>query len=161
MTFMQTDATALPIGRPGTHDFEEILELWEESVRATHFFLREEDIVRFRSLIPHYLELLDLYCTRDADGAISGFMGSASGKIEMLFIRPDQRGRGIGRALLRYAVDSLQLRKVDVNEQNGQARDFYLHAGFRIAGRSEKDGMGKPYPLLHLEWEGRTQGLLR
>ncbi|RYZ21398.1 MAG: GNAT family N-acetyltransferase [Chitinophagaceae bacterium] len=146
----------LHIGRPGTNDFEEILEVWESSVRATHFFLREEDIIRFRALIPRYVELLDLYCTRDADGAISGFLGTAGGKIEMLFIRPDQRGKGIGSALLRFAVHDLGLRHVDVNEQNGQARTFYLHAGFRIAGRSEKDGMGKPYPLLHLEWEGTS-----
>ncbi|TCJ12692.1 GNAT family N-acetyltransferase [Flaviaesturariibacter flavus] len=153
MTQATTEAGAL-IGRPGSTDFEEMLELWERSVRATHFFLREEDIVRFRALIPRYLELLDLYCTRDATGAISGFLGTAGGKIEMLFIRPDQRGRGIGSALLRFAVHGLGLRQVDVNEQNGQAKTFYLHAGFRIAGRSERDGMGKPYPLLHMEWEG-------
>ncbi len=27
---------------------------------------------------------------------------------------------------------------------------FYLHTGFEIVGRSERDGLGKPYPLLHL-----------
>jgi hypothetical protein len=39
---------------------------------------------------------------------------------------------------------------VDVNEQNPQAVGFYLHIGCEVVGRSELDGMGKPYPLLHL-----------
>jgi hypothetical protein len=39
---------------------------------------------------------------------------------------------------------------VDVNEQNGQAVGFYLRMGFATEGRSELDGMGKPYPLLHM-----------
>jgi putative acetyltransferase len=152
MTFIQPDAAAIAIERPGTNDFNDIMEVWEASVRATHFFPNEGDFSRFRELMPRYLELVDLYCTRDAEGAINGFLGTAGGKIEMLFIRPEGRGRGIGRALLRYAIHNLGLRKVDVNEQNVQATGFYLHAGFRFAGRSERDGIGKPYPLLHLEW---------
>jgi putative acetyltransferase len=150
----RTTSPARPIGRPGPDDFEELLTVWEASVRATHFFLLEEDFAGFRELIPRCLELVDPFCTRDAAGAINGFLGTAGGKIEMLFIRADQRGQGIGRELLDFATGSLGLRKVDVNEQNLPALGFYLHAGFRIAGRSDQDGMGKPYPLLHLEWAG-------
>lgn len=36
-------------------------------------------------------------------------------------------------------------------EQNSQALGFYQHIGFSIIGRSELDGQGKPYPLLHME----------
>ena len=43
-----------------------------------------------------------------------------------------------------------------MNEQNEQAVGFYLHQGFVIAGRSELDGTGKPYPILHLQL--RDQG---
>ncbi|RYY38914.1 MAG: GNAT family N-acetyltransferase [Chitinophagaceae bacterium] len=140
------------IQRPGPHDFQEILDVWEHSVRATHYFLKEADILLFRALIPRYLELLDLYCVRDAAGSISGFLGVAAGKIEMLFIRPDQRGAGIGRLLLRYATTELSLSKVDVNEQNEQARGFYEHAGFCVTSRSNTDSLGMPYPLLHLTY---------
>jgi len=45
------------------------------------------------------------------------------------------------------ALDALTL---DVNEQNTQALGFYLHQGFEIVGRSPKDGLGQPYPLLHM-----------
>ena len=39
---------------------------------------------------------------------------------------------------------------VDVNEQNPQALQFYLAEGFQVVGRSELDGGGRPFPLLHL-----------
>ena len=58
----------------------------------------------------------------------------------MLFIDADQRGKGVGKALLTHAEtlhDELQL---DVNEQNPQASGFYRHYGFVITGRSPLDG---------------------
>jgi len=41
--------------------------------------------------------------------------------------------------------------KWDANEDNPAAVKFYLHIGFVQTGRSETDGLGKPYPLLHME----------
>ena len=38
----------------------------------------------------------------------------------------------------------------DVNEQNLQAVGFYEHLGFVPIGRSERDGQGRAYPLIHL-----------
>jgi putative acetyltransferase len=40
---------------------------------------------------------------------------------------------------------------VDVNEQNPLALQFYERMGFKVVGRSELDGGGKPFPLLHLQ----------
>ena len=59
-----------------------------------------------------------------------GFQGVAEGNLEMLFIHPDHRGKGIGKALLKHAIQKLRITKVDVNEQNVQALGFYEHAGF-------------------------------
>ncbi|WP_245365471.1 GNAT family N-acetyltransferase [Chryseobacterium scophthalmum] len=36
------------------------------------------------------------------------------------------------------------------NEENPQAIDFYEKMGFRKTGRSQKDGSGKDYPLIHM-----------
>ncbi len=95
--------------------------------------------------------MVQLYAVRDAENKTLGFLGTSDDAIEMLFIHPDTRGTGIGSALLAYAVNELHLYKVDVNEQNEQAVGFYLHKGFSVVGRSELDGTGKPYPLMHLE----------
>ena len=68
----------------------------------------------------------------------------------MLFIDPDLRGKGIGRALLDHARSSRGQMSVDVNEQNPEAVGFYLHYGFAQTGRSPLDGEGHPFPLIHL-----------
>src|SRR5688500_870154 len=131
---------------------EAITNVWEESVRATHHFLKEEDIDTFKPLVQHqFLKVVDLYFTMDKEGTINGFLGALNGKIEMLFIQPQARGTGIGKQLLQYAVTQLDCTLVDVNEQNNQAVGFYKHCGFTVVGRSEKDGLGMPYPILHME----------
>ena len=133
-------------------DYVEIVEVWESSVRATHDFLPESAIEYFRPLILNqYLDAVSLYCTKAGDGSITGFGGIAEKKIEMLFVRADQRGLGIGNALLKHAIENFDARALDVNEQNEQAVGFYRHNGFVIIGRSPVDGLGKPYPLLHME----------
>ena len=47
-------------------------------------------------------------------------------------------------------MEHLNADELDVNEQNPQALGFYLHEGFEVVGRSQTDGLGQPYPLLHL-----------
>jgi putative acetyltransferase len=133
-------------------DYSRVVEVWEASVRATHHFVKESDIEIFRPLVRGELPNVELACVRDEEKLVAGFIGIAEGKIEMLFIHPDWRGHGIGSRLLKYAVDERAATGLDVNEQNDQALGFYLHMGFEIVGRSELDGMGKPYPLLHMQW---------
>lgn len=133
-------------------DTNRAVEVWEASVRATHSFVTEEDIEVFRPLVRGaFPDALTFGCIRDEAGQIVGFVGMSDSKIEMLFVHPDWRGRGVGRLLLGYAVRELKATMVDVNEQNGQAVGFYQRTGFETIGRSEYDGLGKPYPLLHMQ----------
>lgn len=134
-----------------TSDYEEIVTVWEASVRATHHFLKEEDILFFKPLVYEYLGAVNLVCVRGEQGRIAGFLGTAEDKLEMLFIDPAYRGKGVGKTLLQYAVQTLGICKVDVNEQNEGAVGFYTHFGFEVVGRSELDGTGKPYPILSME----------
>ncbi len=132
----------------------QVVDVWEASVRATHDFLEERHIQLFKPLILNeYLDLVELASVRQSDGAIAGFLGVAEGKIEMLFIDPAWRGQGIGRKLLHHAVNVWRCTLVDVNEQNIQAVGFYKRMGFIVEGRSAVDGMGKPFPLLHMRLE--------
>lgn len=133
-------------------DYPAVMQVWEASVRATHHFLKEEDILLFKKLIPgKYLDAVRLYAVKDDMSKILGFLGASDNGIEMLFIHPDSRGKGIGKRFLDYAVNELHLRKVDVNEENEQAVGFYLKYGFKVINRSKLDGTGKPYPILHME----------
>jgi putative acetyltransferase len=143
-----------PIEPVAPSRFDEIMVVWEASVRATHHFLKEEDLQYFKPLIRNeYLYAVNLFGTYDEQGRLTGFLGTSYDKVEMLFIDPSCRGKGIGKTLLQYAVDVLGIRKVDVNEQNAQAVGFYEHYGFTVVGRSELDGTGRPYPILSMELE--------
>ena len=98
-------------------DLEELLAVWDSSVRATHGFLTEADIVMLTPLVRQGLrEIPLLHILRDAQGTKLGFMGTDGDKLEMLFLRPDARGRGFGRRLLDFAVKELGIRRLDVNE---------------------------------------------
>ncbi|WKK81030.2 GNAT family N-acetyltransferase [Marivirga arenosa] len=133
-------------------EYYKVVELWEASVRATHHFLKEDDIAYFKPLILNtYLNAVELRCCRDRDHKILGFVGVADGNLEMLFIDPAHRGKRIGKTLLEFVLKNLNVNKVDVNEQNEQAVGFYKHCGFETIGRSELDASGKPYPILHME----------
>lgn len=133
-------------------EYKEVVEVWEASVRATHGFLKEADIAYFKPLILNtYLDAVDLKCVRNNNGKIVGFIGVADQNLEMLFIHPNDRGKGIGKTLLAYSIKNLNVTKVDVNEQNEQAVGFYKHCGFEVINRSELDATGKPYPILHME----------
>lgn len=133
-------------------DFEEIITVWEASVRATHHFLSEEDILFFKPLMSaQYLPSARLFCIRNKAGRIVAFLGVDSRHIDMLFVHPAARRQGFGKALLEYAFSSFSADTVDVNEQNEQAVGFYKRMGFEVEGRDERDGMGKPFPILHMK----------
>jgi putative acetyltransferase len=131
-------------------DFPILIDIWESSVRATHDFLPEEEINHLKPLILNeYFHHVSLHKYVQNE-QIVGFIGTSSNTIEMLFIDPQFRAKGIGRILTDFAITELKIRNVDVNEQNIQALRFYQHLGFKINERSELDGQGKPYPILHL-----------
>lgn len=142
----------MQLEKTGKSDYSTLIEIWEASVRSTHDFLQEEDIVNLKPFIlEQYFDSVDLICAKDEDGKIHGFCGVLNRNIEMLFITPESRGSGVGTFLTKYAIENLGATKVDVNEQNLQALGFYKHLGFTVVGRSPLDGQGKPYPLLHME----------
>jgi putative acetyltransferase len=139
--------------KPAKHEYVALLDIWESSVRSSHHFLKEGDVAVLKKIIQEkdLFSSVDLYCVRNDDNQIIGFMGVADHNLEMLFISESARGRGIGKMLVLYAINNLQVTKVDVNEQNESALGFYQHFGFKTVLRSELDGQGNPYPILHME----------
>lgn len=130
-------------------DYPQMMDVWESAVKATHSFLNPEDFEFYKKLIPDFFPLVNSYVLRSGTD-IFAFLGVADDKLEMLFVSDNAQGQGYGKLLLEYAIENLYITKVDVNEQNKQAIGFYQKFGFRIVGRSEKDSIGKDYPILHL-----------
>lgn len=147
--------TTIKLIKPTTSDFPRLLEIWEASVRATHDFVTEDDIQFFKKAINEHsmFSNTSLTCAQTKENMLVGFIGVKGDNLDMLFITPEYRGMGVGRALLLDAILTSNIKRVEVNEQNDQAVGFYEHFGFRTYSRSELDEMGKPFPLLHMTLE--------
>lgn len=133
-------------------DMEQVLDTWESSVRATHNFLSEDDIISIKPQVVEGVKYVSkLLCVRDKKDVIQAFMGIHDFKIEMLFVSSESRGNGIGKKLVEYAIEVLNANYVDVNEQNPQALGFYEHMGFKVFKKSALDEQGNPFPILHMK----------
>lgn len=140
-----------------TSTLDELTALWERSVRSSHHFLTDDDIAFYKPLVhDHYLKAVSLYVIRNTQGNIAAFMGLSDDMIEMLFVDPNEQGKGYGKVLVNFAVKDCHIYLVDVNEDNHQAYQFYKHMGYEIISRDATDPTGKPFPILHLKKHERT-----
>jgi putative acetyltransferase len=138
---------------PEKSEYPDLLKVWESSVRATHHFLKEEEIVFLKKLIldKNVFDLVELIVARNNNNDIVGIMGVSGDDLAMLFVEAEYIGKGVGRFLIEYSIRHFGIKHVDVNEQNEQALNFYKHFGFRVISRSDLDDYGQPYPILHMQ----------
>ena len=130
---------------------EQLLNVWENSVRATHFFLAEADMEDIKKYVPQALrDISHLIVAENGQGVPAAFMGIEGQKLEMLFISPEETGRGLGRKLLQYGMQNFAIKTLGVTEQNPQAKGFYEHMGFQVYKRTDHDEQGNPYPVLYM-----------
>jgi len=67
--------------------------------------------------------------------------GGKSAWLDELYVVPEYRGKGIGAALLRAALEAAQRSgcaavDLEVDEARARAENLYVQAGFRPLGRS-------------------------
>ena len=133
---------------------QELLQVWEKSVRATHLFLSDEEVKAIKDYVPQALSgIAHLLIAENEAGMPVAFMGVEDGVLEMLFITPEERGKSLGKQLIRYGIENYGVERLAVNEQNPQAKGFYEHMGFQVYKRTETDEQGNPYPLLYMNRE--------
>lgn len=133
---------------------ENLLEVWESSVKATHLFLSHDEINAIKQYVPQALkEIPTLVIAENEAGKPVGFMGIANQMLEMLFVSNESRGQGIGKQLLQYGIEKCSIAELAVNEQNPLAKGFYEYMGFEVYKRTELDEQGNPYPLLYMKRE--------
>jgi len=131
---------------------EQLVTIWESSVKATHLFLSDSEIETIKKYVPQALKKVPhLIIIENEDQIPVGFMGIDDQYLEMLFISPHKKGKGFGKYLLQYAISNYSVNKLAVNEQNPQAKGFYEHMEFKVYKRNELDEQGNPYPILYMK----------
>ncbi len=128
-----------------------LIDVWEKSVRATHLFLSDAEVEKIKEYVPEALRGVEHMVVAETEaGKPVAFMGTENGRLEMLFVTPEKRGRGIGKQLVEYGIETYDAAEVTVNEQNPLAVGFYEHLGFETYKRTPLDEQGAPYPLLYM-----------
>ena len=136
----------------GIELIEQLLNIWESSVKATHLFLSDDEICNIKKYVPQALTGVSiLIIAENENGKPLGFMGVSDKMLEMLFVSNESRGQGIGKQLLQYGIEKYSINELAVNEQNPLAKGFYEHMGFKVYKRTEVDEQGNPYPLLYMK----------
>ncbi|MGK2851437.1 MAG: N-acetyltransferase family protein [Candidatus Limnocylindrales bacterium] len=118
---------------------------------------------------PHRLWVIE------SDGAVAGYARTepgldqflpppeGAGEVESLYLHPDATGRGLGRALLRHAVDDLAERGFDplvlwAFAANERARRFYERAGWSLDVSGEHWVLdGVPCPIVRYRLDTATR----
>jgi putative acetyltransferase len=141
-------------------DHGRLFTIWHESVLATHSFLSSADIEQLLPVVRDEVipELEEVWVLCTDEGLPVGFMALSGASVDALFIAPPHLRRGGGRLLLAHARELKGALRVDVNEQNQDAVDFYRANGFTVVGRSPLDSGGRPFPLLHMKESGSGPG---
>ncbi|MBP1903745.1 putative acetyltransferase [Paenibacillus turicensis] len=129
----------------------QLVHIWRKSVVASHTFLTSDDIDQIQKYVPMALEHIKILLIVEEQGKPVGFAGADGSKLEMLFIDPDLRGKGIGKQIVQNLVANYQVKEVAVNEQNPLAKGFYEHMGFKVYRREPIDEQGNPFPILFMK----------
>lgn len=123
-------------------------------MKATHLFLSSQEIKEIKKYVPQALSgIAHLVVAVNVSNAPVAFMGVEEERLEMLFIAPEEIGKGLGRKLIKYGIENFSVKEVTVNEQNPLAKGFYEHIGFQVYKRTDYDEQGNPYPLLYMKLE--------
>lgn len=131
---------------------QQLLEVWDSAVKATHLFLSDDEITNIKKYVPQAIrDIPHLVIAEDEDKLPAAFMGVNGEKLEMLFVSNMQRGLGIGKRLIQHGTAAYSISEVAVNEQNPLAKGFYEHMGFQVYKRTDFDEQGAPYPLLYMK----------
>lgn len=147
-------------------DIDSMLVLWEDSVKASHYFLTHDEVQNIAQDVLSAFEQVQHIILARAQGEIVGFVGIQNSEqtstIEMLFVTPKMFNRGIGKSLLKEAyvrvLKNSKIIAVDCNEQNPNGLKFYQGLGFERVGRSERDPQGREYPIIHFEMTEKKLG---
>lgn len=145
-------------------DASRIAEIFVYNNRANFFpIFKDEtysfDFLQVTSVVEQFAERIgapeETYVYDD--GIVRGFLVAARGEVKKLYVDSFFQGRGIGAALLDFAVGELDADFLWALEKNTDALRFYARYGFLPSGeRKYEDGTTEW--LIRLSRSGDKQG---
>lgn len=131
-------------------DLGAVLDAWYRASLIAHSFLSEEFFAAERHQIAERWLPMAETTVCEIDGSVVGFLSLIGNEVGAIFVDPDYQGRGIGRALMDGARDSLPFLELSVFEANSAGRGFYDAYGFEFVERQVNEDTGLPELRLRL-----------
>ena len=90
----------------------------------------------------------------EPDDTVSGFLARRGDQVQALYLAPDARGQGYGKALLDLAKAGRDRLELWTFQANTRAIAFYRREGFTETTRTDGSGNDEKLPDLRLVWIG-------
>ncbi|MCI8327549.1 MAG: GNAT family N-acetyltransferase [Lachnospiraceae bacterium] len=134
----------MKIRKATKYDLSRIAEIYVFNNRINYFPIFKDEKFSFGELqvVPlanNYFKkpeiLHNIYVF--SDGLIKGFIQTDGTEICKLYVDPFFQGNGIGKELITYAIDELQVDMLWALEKNTKAISFYQRHGFHPTGEKK------------------------
>lgn len=123
-------------------DVETIAEIWRKANIDAHDFIPSGYWEENYGEVKKQLAEAEIYVYED-DRGIHGFVGLDRGYIQGIFVRKEERHRGVGNALLSVCKSKNFRLQLHVYCKNNAAVEFYMKEGFIISKRQEEEATGQ------------------
>ena len=114
--------------------------------RSDEFYFDEMTVPKLMPLRAGFIPDILVY----DDGVVKGFLHYGGDEVRRLYVEPVLQGRGIGAALLDYAVREKHVTRLWALEKNERAITFYARHGFHPNGERKLEEGTAEY-LIRLE----------
>lgn len=111
---------------------EILTQIWEYGAKATHNDLTQKEIASMRLEIEQSIIASKQLCIAQKNGEWLGFIAVENNEITMLFVAPKHFKKGLGKALIKEALERYLMGFDSVKVGSIEwALGFYTHLGFR------------------------------
>lgn len=127
-----------------------VLEIWIRGSLQAHGFIEESYWERQKERLRENLlshAITAVYCDPTTE-RIGGFISLVENFIVVLYVAPEEQGRGIGHNLLQRAKYLYPVLELSVYTENRAALSFYLREGFQIVLRRIDQATGHEETLM-------------
>ena len=132
------------------NDLQAVVEIWLEANLEAHDFITPNYWIDNKDEVKNALAQAEVY-VYEKDTTVAGFVGLDGTYIAGIFVSPQHRSSGIGKALLNYIKDLKTELQLAVYQKNERAIKFYKREGFAIIEESlDKVNEEKEYMM---KWE--------
>lgn len=125
-------------------DLSVVMKIWSEANKSAHDFVREEYWEDHYSDVEEALAKAEVYVYEEEKShEVIGFVGLQDDYIAGIFVKEDNRSRGVGKQLLDFVKKKRMSLSLSVYQKNVRAVSFYQREQFIIRSENVEDSTGE------------------